>query len=866
MSGAGSRRNLILLVAGALVVLVVIAWAVVSAAFPPARVRELIVARLSATLDREVRIEDASFTLWPPVRFVMKRPALAEPGGFVRGEALRAEALDLDVDPFALLARRLVIRRLSLDRPTVHLVLNPDGTTNFDRMVKPSPGSKKKASSAAMDLAVNQLSLRGARFVIDDLRTRRRTTFQADSRIALKVAGGTRIETDGRTTLSGFARGPSSAARLADLDQSLAGILLAVEHRGRWDAPKKRLALERLALRMGKAEAAFTGTIGDPGPRAIVDLTGRGSNVDVAELLRALSAASLPALHGVSGSGRADFNLAARGTLGPGRSPALTGVLRVREGAFRYPGTQVAVNGVGFTARFAPDSLGIGDLVARVGDQPIKAALSMTRFADPRVRFLVDGLVDLAAVGPLVAPPDVKLSGRAALHLIGEGRLRDRGAMNLNGSSRFAEISIRSPSLPKVVEHVRGDVTFSGTRAVVRGLSASAGQSSFALDASVERPLALMAKPDSVPPAIVSFTLNSPYLDLSELLPPVPGPTLLPNARGQGRVTIARLRQGKLDVSRVNSTVTFDPRNLTAPDFALEGYGGAVSGSARFDLTDPANPAYRVKAKVDTVQADALLSTWTPAKNVLRGALSTTLDLSGVGTRPEQMRRTLTAIGQAVVANGEFGPTPALEAIAALTRIRSFQKVTFRHLDMPFKVENGKIAMREIALNGPSGDWRASGLLGFDGALDYSVMVLVPREQVDQLGSGAALLANALTDAQGRVRLAFRVGGTAASPRVSLDAQAMRDAAAGRVNQVLEQQKSRIEEQLRQVLNPRPGASDSSRGGSTQSFADSLKKIKGSDVLKDLLGIPRKKKAAPADTAVRNAAVRDTVARDSAAH
>jgi len=852
--GPGLKRWL--LVAGALVVLVAIAWAVVSVAFPPAKVRELIVTRLSASLDREVRIEDASFSLWPPVRFVMKRPALAEPGGFARGEALSAEALDLDVDPFALLAHRLVIRRLALDRPSVHLVLHPDGTTNFDRLTRPSPGAKPSATTA-MDLAVSELSLRGARFVVDDLRSGRRTAFQADSRIALKVSGGTRLETDGRTTLSGLSRGPLSAARLADLDRRLAGIVLIIEHRGQWDGAHQRLSLERLALRMGKAEAAFSGTVDAPGPRAVVDLRGRGSSIDVAEVLRALSAAELPALHGVSGAGRADFDLAARGALAPGRLPALTGALRVRDGAFRYPGSKLAVSAVGFTARFAPDSLGIGDLVARVGDQPLKATLSMTRFADPHVRFLVDGLMDLAAVGPLVAPPDVKLGGRAAVHLIGEGRLRDSGAMTLNGSSRFAEVSVHSPSLPKNVEHARGDVTFSGTRAVVRGFSASAGQSSFALDASVERPLALMAKPDSVPPAIVSFTLNSPYLDLAELLPPVPGPTLLPNARGQGHVTIARLRQGKLDVSQVNSTVTFDPRSLNAPDFALDGYGGRVNGSANFDLTNPARPAFHVKAKVDSVQADALLSSWTPMKNLLRGALSTTLDLSGSGTQPDQLRRTLTAVGQAVVANGEFGPAPALEAIAALTKMKSFQKVTFRHLDLPFKVENGKVAMREIALDGPSGEWKASGLLGFDGALDYAVMVLVPHEQVDQLGAGAALLAGALTDAQGRVRLAFRVGGTAAAPRVALDAQAMRDAASGRVNQVLEQQRSRIEDQLRQALAPRPGAGDSGHAASSpslQSIADSLKKVKGSDVLKDLFGIGKKKKAAPADTTVHDSA------------
>src|SRR5207249_795147 len=138
-----------------------------------------------------------------------------------------------------------------------------------------------------------------------------------------------------------------------------------------------------------------------------------------------------------------------------------------------------------------------------------------------------------------------------------------------------------------------------------------AGQSSYSIDASVQHPLALLAKPGTVPPADVDFAFRSRNLDLAEILPTTPGAPFLPNATGGGRVSIDHLKHGRLDVSAVQAEVKLAPAELESPHFALQGYGGTVTGDARFDLRDTRRPVYAIHATIDRVKADALLGAWT---------------------------------------------------------------------------------------------------------------------------------------------------------------------------------------------------------------------------------------------------------------
>ena len=359
-----------------------------------------------------------------------------------------------------------------------------------------------------------------------------------------------------------------------------------------------------------------------------------------------------------------------------------------------------------------------------------------------------------------------------------------------------------------------------------------------------------MAKPDSVPPAGVTFDFRSPHLDLAELLPTTPGAPFLPNARGGGQVHIARLLQGKLDVKDVAATVALAPASLEAPAYSLKGYGGDVTGSAKFDLRDTRKPVYEIKSKVVNVQADSLLSAWTPARGLLRGTLSTDLTFAGAGQEPDDIKKTLTLVGLAALSQGQLGPGPSLQAIADLVKVPQLREVKFKELKLPMRIERGRLFTDAVTMSGPSGDWTLSGAVGFDGALDYAVSVTLPPDVAASLDAKSALAAGALADEKGRMLLDLHVGGTAKAPKVAWNTQAMRDRLAGRASQALAEQKAKLATEAKaaaaQTLQQKLGLAggDSTRAGVKPITGDSLKKAAGTAV-KDFFGAFGRKKSAP---------------------
>jgi len=846
MAKVSRPLRILLIIAGALVGLVLVAWAALAILFPPAKVRALAQTQLSAAVAREVRFDGASVSLFPPVRLNVNGLALAEPGGFANGAAFQARSIGLDLDVLALLGGHVVVRRLRLDRPALHLLLRADGTSNLDGLAKaPPPGAPP---AKPMDFEVHELTITGGKALVDDLKSARRVALGVDTRLGLSSeSAGKRLSLDGTTTISDLRFGPLGARSASELNSSLAKLDWKIEHTGKYDADLQRLALTKLGLKFGRTEVALRGVVDHPGPQASFALQAQGTNLDIAEILGFLAAADARALNGITGAGHLDFQLSLRGSAAPGAILSIEGPLRLRDARFQYPGAPAAIEAVSFNAQFGGNSLDIPDAVARVAKQPIRAQLHVENFADPNVNLALQGNLDLAAVAPLVVPKDTKLAGHADVDVRARGRAKDPAAMNVDGRAKLTGVSVETPAMPRKLEDLHGDLAFSQTRAQATGFGARAGQSSFTLDGTIDRPLSMMAvqKPDGsypVPPAGVKFDFRSPYLDAAEILPSSGGAPVLPNATGGGNVSIGRLRNGALDVRNVVASVAFEPAVMNVPKYAMDGYGGKIAGDARFDLRNPKSPVFAVKAKLDTLQADALLSAWTPAKGLLRGALSTDLDMSGAGSTPEQLKRTITAAGLAAIANGQLGPGPALEAIASVTKIPDLKQMYFKDAKLPFKVDHGRFVTDAGHLSGPSGDWLVAGAVGFDGALDYAVSITLPPSAVTALRAKSALAAGALTDDQGRMLIDLHVGGTATNPRVGWDMKAMQSRLLGRASAAIEAQRAKLEAEARAALAAQQQAGQDSAKAALrrlQSQASDSVRTRLGDALKNFFPKPK---------------------------
>lgn len=792
------------------ILLIAVAWAALFILLPPGRAQEIVRSQLSKRLEREVRFEGVALSIWPPVRLSVKELQLAEPDGFANGPAFAATSMDLDLDAVALLFKRQVrVRRLELVEPKLHLLLHEDGSTNFDGLTKPA--EKEPAAGKPLDLDVREFKIADGGVVLDDVRARRRTSFRVDTKTSLKYErGGERVATSGETVIRELMRGPIAAKNSSELDQGLAKLEWKLEHKGKYDAPGKRLALEDLALQLGGARFSLSGLVDHAGDHPRYDLKAKGEDLDLQQLLAWATVADAQAVKGITGSGRLTFDLAARGVQAPGAIPALTGTAKLTHGAFRYEGAAADVKNLAFDAQFQPDRVTLPNIRGVVSGQPVAGRVQLSRFADPLVDFAMRGRLDLSAIGPLLAPKDTKLAGDATVDVSGTGRVADPGSLALLGAALLKDVSVESEKLPKKIEKVNGRLDFSQARATVRGLSVQAGKSSYVLDATVTRPLASLAEIGKVEPAGATFTFRSPHLDLADLLPAAPGAPFLPNVRGTGVVDIARLIQGRLDVTGVHADVKMSPGALESPAFAFAGYGGRVSGTARFDLKDTRNPAYAVHAMVDKVKAADILRTWTPVENLVEGTLSSTFDFTGVGNTPETLKRTLMLKGLASLAEGRIRPGAAMEEIARVVKMPKLKDSPIASTEFPFRVESGRVITDAVTIKGPNGDeHRLAGAVGFDGSLDYAVSLTLPPAAIEALDARSAMAAGALMDPQGRMILDLRVTGTAKAPRVALDSRAMAARVAGRASDLLAEQREKIEkdarEAARQILREKLG-------------------------------------------------------------
>ncbi len=789
------------------VLLVVVAWAAVAIFLPPAKLKLMIERRLAAALARDVRFAEATASLWPPVRITVSEFALAEPGGFDQGAMFQSRAIHLDLHALALLGGRLVVRRLVLDGPALHLLLRADGTTNLDGVGAPPEAAAAPGAGGGprlpLELAIEDFRIDNGRVLVDDVRAARRIAFTLGTRTALGLKG-SRVNTHGLTQIDDLAFGPASAARLEDLNQSLAPLEWQIEHRGAYDLAQKKLALETLGLRFGKTRLAVTGVVDQSRPETRVDLRARGSEVSLGDILSFLAEAEAGPLAGLDGDGTLAFDLAVRGELGapaPGAPeaglPDVTGTIALANTWVQLAGAPAKIENLSLTATLSPDALAIDDLQARVAGQPVRGTLAVQQFADPRVTFAIHGDVDLAAVAPLVVAKDTRLSGRAALDVRGNGRAKSPETMALEGHARLADVRVEQPALARPIEKISGDIEFSQTRARVTGLSAHAGPSSFKLDATIDRPLSLTTKPGDPkppPPAAITFSFVSPNLDMADFSKGGGGGPVPLNANGRGRVAIGKLKSGRLEMERVTADVVLEPWVLEAPRFGARIYEGQLSGAARFDVTDPAHPLVTLDSKLDSARVERLLGAWVPPGQWLQGSMSTTIDVAG---DLSDLQRSITAAGLAAVWNGSLSDLPVLQELGAFTKVPSLSKVTFKDLRSSFRVERGRVMTGPAHLSSNRGDWDVSGSVGFDGSLDYVASITLPPSVAQDIGARAALAAGALADDQGRVLLDLRIRGTTKQPKISWDSKATGERMRGRLSSALEEQMNKLRSQSR---------------------------------------------------------------------
>ena len=160
------------IVLAAIVVLLVAASIALALFFPIDSVRELAEEQLSKALNRQVMVEKASFNIFTGLR--LEKITITERDRKLSRAFISANAIELHYDLWPLLQRKVVIRKIGLDKPEVFVERYFDGTFNFSDLLVPQKekvNKKEKQGGMPFGLFVNSFYIKNGRLSYSDRAT-----------------------------------------------------------------------------------------------------------------------------------------------------------------------------------------------------------------------------------------------------------------------------------------------------------------------------------------------------------------------------------------------------------------------------------------------------------------------------------------------------------------------------------------------------------------------------------------------------------------------------------------------------------------------------------------------------------------------
>ncbi|MCK4237044.1 MAG: hypothetical protein KAX38_07975, partial [Candidatus Krumholzibacteria bacterium] len=201
--------------------------------------------------------------------------------------------------------------------------------------------------------------------------------------------------------------------------------------------------------------------------------------------------------------------------------------------------------------------------------------------------------------------------------------------------------------------------------------------------------------------------------------------------------------------------------------------GGKGTGNLGIDLRNPDRVRTKANLSFEEIDAGRALASLHGLGSVVEGrfAFESKGELvSGPGLNP------LVTLGAAGSASSSKGRVSISHFISPLSGeigldLSRFERFDFDEWSGSFLIDKGRFITDDWKIRSRKGDWSIRGFFGLDGTLDYAVRLLIPPAQQKEMKDLKKYrdLVELLKDRNGNLVLDFHIGGTASSPKLSID-------------------------------------------------------------------------------------------------
>jgi len=839
------------------VVLLVATVITVRLLFPPEKIKALVEQQATETLNREVSVGDAGFSLWPLGVKLENIKVANNPGkGFSADPMLNLPLAVVKIDLAKIVQLQLAVDKISIEDLSLLYEIMPDGRTSIDGLGgKPDTTAKDAKLDLSNielpgSLSLNSFNIKNAKVIFND-RSQKRKIILGEINLNTGLSLDKTLENIKTSTALTL---KEISLEDAGLGVRKGGISVFLNTDINANLRLQRIDIQSLSAGLQSINISASGTVNRfLEDIMVVNLKMESNKIDLAELLKEVPAGINPEIPKVKASGTASFNAAVEGTIVPKKIPPVRGNLILSNIAIGHSDLPAGLSNLNGNIAFTENTVSIKPFAFLLGGQPTNVLLDASNLLSPQPllnNLSVSAKLDLGALfalaNKIITIRELSdLTGKIEATLGASGILDPARPekLSVNGNANLQNIVAKTPLIPDAIS-VNGAVKFSNSEISVEP-AVQIGKSDVKVKLFVKDYLAMvMPRLAAGKKTNVNIDVNSSNLILDRLLPPGD-----PNKPEEESIPMEQYPELPDITANINvnlaSTVF---RYLTLSDFNLgikfannkanvvgKGrlYTGGFSTNVAVDLSNRKSADVKFALNADRVEANDFISNGKNnitgdseiAKqirnldNTVFGKLGMNMNVSTKGL-PQNFLDNLSGPISTQITNGSLRGSKILSSVgssisnfdiagkkvlSSAVPVNSKGDMSFDDLKADFEAKNGQLLVKSLNINAKSlGLLSFGGGVGFNGDLNLKLQNTLSPSISANLNNltKASPVALYAKDASGNALLFFNISGTFADPKVTLDASKnvnplnnLKDAATAKLNEAKDKAKEKLNEE-----------------------------------------------------------------------
>lgn len=732
-------------------------------------------------------VELSLFRSFPQLNVSLKNLSLTGIGEFDKTELLKVEFLSTSVNLSSLWrSEGISISSIRLDRPSINLVVNKSGKSNWD-ITKTDTNQQVKPESKSTSVDLKKIEIRDAILVYNDestpmLLSLRNGNFDISGALQ---GSNSQLNIAGKADSINFEY--NGSRYVSNLNATLTGGLQSDFEKMSFTLLKNQLLINKLPI-----ETAGTFILGEGDYN--FDLTFKSPTSAFGDLLGFIPAQYQKKMQGVETKGDIAFGGFVKGTYSATTIPAFGIDLKIAGGELKYPNLPREIEAIEVSANVSKAQgdldltlIDIQKFNASIAGNPLAASLYIASpVSDPKLKGNLNGRIDFASLKQAIPMDSVNLAGviDAAIDFNGQYSSIEKGQyenFNTQGTISLLNFSMESKNLPQRLEIKSANIGLNPKLISLTNLAGNMGESDFNANGSITNYWPYLLKNGILNGAM---TLNSGYINFNQLMPNSASkdsteagkPFEIPeNFNFTVQSSINKALYDKMAITGITGKILVKERKVILEGLNLNMLSGKVLVSGVYSTPKGMSPDFDFKMDIkdfDLPTAYKSLSTirhFLPIASQSTGAFNTGIILTGkIGPGYAPIFSTLNGGGLITAKNIELIGANLFKEIGKYFRKDLFNTVKVNDFLANFKMMDGGLVVSPFSTRIAGQEVTISGKQSVTLNLDYRIDFKVNR---DDLSEEVTKYIGFVPGAENisKYPIGINLGGTFEKPEIKVD-------------------------------------------------------------------------------------------------